>query len=112
MATPALVAALEDALGTSDGAVPGQPVVDTVKRVAGGVALETLRREELWAVQTPQLFRAEALRRAHDTVSPHAPAPDDAALLESAGMRVVVVDWPEENPKITVPGDLHRVRAF
>ena len=46
-----------------DGAVPGLPLADTVKRVEDGVAVETLDRSRLVTVQTPQAFTADALRR-------------------------------------------------
>jgi 2-C-methyl-D-erythritol 4-phosphate cytidylyltransferase len=93
----------------ADGAVPGVPVADTVKRVdASGVVLGTLPRDELVAVQTPQAFRAATLRAAH------ASAPegtDDAAVVEAAGGRVIVVPGAAENFKITAPGDLERAEA-
>ena len=47
-----------------DGAVPGLPLADTVKRVEDGVAVETLDRSRLVTVQTPQAFTADALRSA------------------------------------------------
>ena len=110
LASRALLRELEAVLGWADGVIPGQPVTDTVKRIApGGAVVETLDREHLRTVQTPQLFRADALRRAHQEVAPDVPAPDDAALLEAAGFSVVVVDWEEDNPKITRPGDLERL---
>jgi hypothetical protein len=72
----------------ADAALPGIPVTDTIKRVDGEVVVETLDRSTLVAVQTPQAFRAEALRAAHATGGE---ATDDGALIERAGGRVVVV---------------------
>src|SRR6266498_1602440 len=73
-----------------DGAVPGLPVSDTLKRVAAdGAVLETVPRDLLYAVQTPQAFLADALRRA---VTGGAEATDCAGLVEAAGGRVKVVD--------------------
>ena len=93
----------------ADGAAPGIGVADTVKRVdADGVVVATLPREELVAAQTPQAFRAEVLRAAH------AGAPedtDDAAVVERAGGRVVVVEGASDNFKITAPDDLERAAA-
>ena len=83
-------------------------MTDTVKRVDGGGAVsETLDRGELWAVQTPQVFRRAALERALD-VAPEilAGATDDASLLERAGGRVIVVRASPENLKVTTPLDL------
>jgi 2-C-methyl-D-erythritol 4-phosphate cytidylyltransferase len=86
------------------GAVPGVPVADTVKRVdAGGVVVETPDRASLVAVQTPQAFDAVALRAAH---AAGGDATDDAALVEAAGGRVVVVPGSPTNRKVTEPADL------
>jgi 2-C-methyl-D-erythritol 4-phosphate cytidylyltransferase len=105
MATPALFRAVVAAvLDGADAAVPGIPVVDTVKRVRDGEVVETLDRSELVAVQTPQAFTAAALRAAAGD------ATDDAALVERAGGRVVVVPGEPANVKITTPADLARLR--
>jgi 2-C-methyl-D-erythritol 4-phosphate cytidylyltransferase len=93
---------------SADAAIAAAPVTDTVKRVDGGGAVsETLDRGELWAVQTPQVFRRAALERALD-VAPEilAGATDDASLLERAGGRVIVVRASPENLKVTTPLDL------
>jgi len=87
----------------ADAAIPVMPVADTVKRVAGNRVVETVDRSCLVAVQTPQAFRADLLRRAHATESE---ATDDAALIEALGATVVTVDGDFENFKITSPGDL------
>jgi 2-C-methyl-D-erythritol 4-phosphate cytidylyltransferase len=79
------------------------PLSDTVKRVRLGAVVATLDRAELVAVQTPQAFRVAALRRAHAAAGD---ATDDAALVEAAGGRVVVVPGDPENLKITGPDDL------
>jgi 2-C-methyl-D-erythritol 4-phosphate cytidylyltransferase len=94
--------------GSADAAIAAAPLTDTVKRVdGGGVVSETLDRGELWAVQTPQVFRRAALERALD-VAPEilARATDDASLLERAGGRVIVVEASPENLKVTTPLDL------
>lgn len=86
------------------GAVPGVPVVDTIKEVnTSNVVVTTPRRETLRAVQTPQAFRATALRRAHATAGE---GTDDATLVEKMGGEVVVVDGEVANRKITTPEDL------
>jgi 2-C-methyl-D-erythritol 4-phosphate cytidylyltransferase len=90
-----------------DAAIAAVPMTDTVKRVAGGVVRETLDRSELWAVQTPQVFRRAALERALDVPGEVlAKATDDAWLIERAGGRVGVVEATSENLKITTPLDL------
>ena len=103
-AAPALFEAVVAAVHAgADAAVPGVPVTDTVKRVVGSEVVATLDRDELIAVQTPQAFAAAALRRAHEH---GAEATDDAALVEAAGGRVVVVPGDPANTKITLRSDL------
>jgi 2-C-methyl-D-erythritol 4-phosphate cytidylyltransferase len=93
----------------ADGAVPGVAVTDTVKRVDdAGVVMATLERAALVTVQTPQAFRAEALRRAH---AAGGEGTDDASLVEAVGGRVVTVAGEEDNRKITRPEDLAWARA-
>jgi 2-C-methyl-D-erythritol 4-phosphate cytidylyltransferase len=105
---PGLVERLLAALGEGfDGAVPGLPVSDTIKRTQGGVVAETLVRSELVAVQTPQAFAAAALRDAAA-----GDASDCASLVEAAGGRVAVVAGDERLLKVTTPEDLRRVEAW
>jgi 2-C-methyl-D-erythritol 4-phosphate cytidylyltransferase len=90
-----------------DAAIAAVPMTDTVKRVSDGVVSETLERSELWAVQTPQVFRRAALERALDVPDEVlAQATDDAWLIERAGGRVGVVKASSENLKVTTPLDL------
>lgn len=103
LATPSLFAAVVAALEGADGAVPGVPLPDTVKQVSGDRVVSTLDRATLVAVQTPQAFRAEVLRRAH---AGGAHATDDAALVEAIGGRVVVVPGEAANRKLTTADDL------
>jgi 2-C-methyl-D-erythritol 4-phosphate cytidylyltransferase len=84
------------------------PVVDTIKVVppGGRVVTRTLDRRELWAAQTPQFATLADLRRAHEAALwENFEATDDAALLERAGIEVVVVPVSGENFKVTVRGD-------
>jgi 2-C-methyl-D-erythritol 4-phosphate cytidylyltransferase len=84
--------------------VPGLPVTDTVKVVdAQGRVLETLDRELLRGIQTPQGFRREVLEHAH---AGGASATDDAALVERTGGHVRVVVGDHRALKITSPLDL------
>jgi 2-C-methyl-D-erythritol 4-phosphate cytidylyltransferase len=93
-----------------DGAIPGLAVSDTVKRVGvdGGV-VETVARDGLWAVQTPQAFPASTLRRA---VASGADATDCAGLVEAGGGRVKVVAGDPLLLKITTADDLARVASL
>lgn len=104
MASPALFDAVIGAVRRgADAAVPAVPVPDTVKRVDGDEVVETVSRDGLVAVQTPQAFRADALRAAHAV---GADATDDAALIEAADGRVVIVPGDRANLKVTTPADL------
>jgi 2-C-methyl-D-erythritol 4-phosphate cytidylyltransferase len=111
LATAALFTAVVAALADTDvdGAVPGVAVADTIKRVQAGRVMATLDRTELVAVQTPQAFRATALRAAHAS---RGEATDDAALVEASGGRVVVVEGEAANAKVTTAADLASVRRF
>lgn len=113
-ARPLLTASLIDSLldefhsSGHDGVIAAAPVVDTVKRVDHDrIVTETLERSRLWAAQTPQIFRREALEQAL-TVSDEllAEASDDAWLVERAGGSVKVFPVDEPNPKITTASDL------
>jgi 2-C-methyl-D-erythritol 4-phosphate cytidylyltransferase/2-C-methyl-D-erythritol 2,4-cyclodiphosphate synthase len=106
---PGTIAALRDALASAPGAIPAQPVTDTLKRGAAGRILQTVPREGLFRAQTPQAFRFDALLAAHRAGD--ATATDDAALLEAAGLPVALVAGGEANIKITWPEDLARVEA-
>jgi 2-C-methyl-D-erythritol 4-phosphate cytidylyltransferase len=104
LATPALFDAVIAAVQAgADAAVPGIPVSDTLKRVEGERVLETVDRERLVAVQTPQAFRAFVLRAAH---AQGGYTTDDAALVEAARGQVVIVPGDPRNLKITTPDDL------
>lgn len=104
LAGPELFASVVRAVRAgADGALPGTPVADTIKRVDGDRVVATVDRSDLVAVQTPQAFSASALRQAHAT---GAEATDDAALIEAIGGTVVVVAGDAANRKITVPTDL------
>lgn len=105
---PELVPRLLEALGEGfDGAIPGLRVADTVKRTRDGVVVETLARDDLVVVQTPQAFVTSVLRRAAA-----GEGSDCASLVEAAGGRVKVVPGDERLLKVTTPADLARVEAL
>jgi 2-C-methyl-D-erythritol 4-phosphate cytidylyltransferase len=93
-----------------DGAVPGLPIADTVKRAPDGVVAETVERAGLYGVQTPQAFLAGSLRRA--LASHEADLTDCASYVELAGGRVRVVEGDARLVKITTPADLAAVEAL
>jgi 2-C-methyl-D-erythritol 4-phosphate cytidylyltransferase len=92
-------AVIQAVVDGADAAIPAVPVHDTIRHVDGGV----VDRTALVAVQTPQAFRAAALRDAH---AAGGEATDDASLVEAAGGTVVLVPGNHHNLKITDPGDL------
>jgi 2-C-methyl-D-erythritol 4-phosphate cytidylyltransferase len=103
-----LVPRLLHALGEGvAGAVPALPVTDTIKRVRDGLVSETLARDELVAVQTPQAFAADALRAVAG-----GEGSDCASLVEAAGGRVAVVPGSERLLKVTSAEDLRRVESW
>ena len=102
---PALLAALTRA----PGAIPAQPVADTLKRAEHGLIQATVPREGLFRAQTPQAFRFDALLAAHRSGATG--ATDDASLLEALGQTVAIVPGAESNIKLTWPEDLARLEA-
>jgi 2-C-methyl-D-erythritol 4-phosphate cytidylyltransferase len=93
-----------------DGVVPGLPLSDTVKRVEGDRVVETLPREELVAVQTPQAFVASALREALS--GDISTASDCASLVEARHGRVKVVDGDPRLLKVTSSKDIAVIEAW
>jgi 2-C-methyl-D-erythritol 4-phosphate cytidylyltransferase len=93
-----------------DGAVPGLPLADTVKRVRADEIVETLEREELVTVQTPQAFEAAVLREAFR--GDVAAASDCASLVEAQGGRVKVVPGDRRLLKVTDREDLALVESL
>jgi len=96
--------------GTVEGVVPGIEVRDTVKRVERGLVAETVARDGLFAVQTPQAFLADRLRAAF--AGDLADATDCALLVERHGGRVAVVEGDPRLVKVTTAGDLEHVESL
>ncbi|MBM3847768.1 MAG: 2-C-methyl-D-erythritol 4-phosphate cytidylyltransferase [Verrucomicrobia bacterium] len=95
-------------------AVAAQPVTDTIKQSGDGLTVDRhLDRSKLWAVQTPQTFRVEVIRRALQAVREKGlEVTDDTAACEFIGQPVRLVRSVSLNPKVTVPGDLTLVEAL
>ncbi|NLI01680.1 MAG: 2-C-methyl-D-erythritol 4-phosphate cytidylyltransferase [Chthonomonadales bacterium] len=114
------IAAVLDGVARVGAAVPGVPVADTMKRTADdGLVNETVSREGLWAVQTPQGARREALEAAYamrrENPSGRLPASDltdEAGLLENAGIPVAVVPGDPDNIKLTTAADAARLATI
>ena len=92
--------------------VAAVPVTDTIKRAGqDGVVRETLPREQLWAMQTPQAFRPQELRRAIETLTAQGEtATDDARAMEACGHSVRLVEGNSGNIKLTRPEDMELAR--
>ena len=108
-----LIAATVAAARETGAAVAAQPVTDTIKESSDGQLIErTLERSRLWAVQTPQTFRVEIIRRALEAVRRQGLlVTDDTAACELIGQPVRLVVSTRPNPKVTRPEDLKYVEA-
>jgi 2-C-methyl-D-erythritol 4-phosphate cytidylyltransferase len=104
----ALIAATIAAAREMGAAVAAQPVTDTIKESPDGRLIQrTLDRSRLWAVQTPQTFRVDVIRRALSVVRERGlQVTDDTAACEVIGQSVRLVASTAPNPKVTVPADL------
>jgi 2-C-methyl-D-erythritol 4-phosphate cytidylyltransferase len=110
---PEVFRAVLDAARAEGAAIAGVPCVDTVKQVHNGRVAATLDRSSIVAVQTPQSFGADLLRRAHLNAAAHGiSAGDDAALVEALGEPVTVVPGDPRNFKVTFPQDLVLLRSL
>ncbi len=110
LVTPGLIDAMVEELAAEKGAagvIAATPVTDTIKQVGEQGRVErTLDRSGLWAVQTPQAFRADALREALADPDSLPAASDDAMLVERRGGRVLIHSTSPDNIKVTTPFDL------
>ena len=104
------VRVIEDAIAqaaASGAAAPAVPVKDTIKTARDGVVGQTLERDTLYAVQTPQVFDADLIRAAlQKALDDGAELTDDCAAVERLGMKVVLTAGDERNIKLTTPLDL------
>lgn len=106
-ASPELLKRTWDAALTNGAAIAALPASDTIKRVRAGQVVETVSREELWLVQTPQVFRREILFEAYREAHRQGwVGTDDAFLVERLGVPVAVVTGERSNIKVTTPEDL------
>jgi 2-C-methyl-D-erythritol 4-phosphate cytidylyltransferase/2-C-methyl-D-erythritol 2,4-cyclodiphosphate synthase len=90
--------------------IPALPATDTIKRVTNAQVLQTLERDELWQVQTPQAFDYITLQRLHNAQI--ASTTDDAALFEQAGIKVQVVQGSKKLFKVTQAEDLELAQFY
>ncbi len=102
-----------DAAKEYGASVPAVPVKDTIKAVdETGFTKQTLNRSELWAVQTPQTFKYDLIKKAYDNLPKGADVTDDASVAELNMNKVKIVMGNYENIKITTSDDLVSAKAF
>lgn len=107
LATPDIIEAAINKAASEGAAIVAVPVKDTIKEVSDGLVVRTLPRQSLWAVQTPQAFKVDIIRRAHEAARRDGfYGTDEAALVERLGMNVSIVAGSYENLKITTDEDL------
>ncbi|MEO7391516.1 MAG: 2-C-methyl-D-erythritol 4-phosphate cytidylyltransferase [Ramlibacter sp.] len=108
--TPALVDSLIGACASDEvGGLLAHKLPDTLKREEGGRVAETLAREDKWLAQTPQMFRIGLLMQALECAG--SDVTDEAAAIESLGLRPMLVPGGTENFKVTYPGDFALAEA-
>ncbi|WP_042353733.1 2-C-methyl-D-erythritol 4-phosphate cytidylyltransferase [Bacillus rubiinfantis] len=89
------------------------PAKDTMKKVKNGVVESTVERESLWAIQTPQAFRADLLLKAYQkAAADNYIGTDDASLVERLGHPIAIVEGDYDNIKLTTPEDLYFAEAI
>jgi 2-C-methyl-D-erythritol 4-phosphate cytidylyltransferase len=108
LVTPALISATIQCARKYGAGVAGRRIVDTVKRVEkANVVSQTVERDKLWTVQTPQTFRLDLLQQAYSQLKASKEiVTDDAAALERIGVPVRLVEWAPVNLKVTIAEDL------
>jgi 2-C-methyl-D-erythritol 4-phosphate cytidylyltransferase/2-C-methyl-D-erythritol 2,4-cyclodiphosphate synthase len=111
LADHALISRVLKGLESSVGVIPALPLTDTVKRAKDGKISETISREHLYTVQTPQGFHFDTLLAAHQKFKGEA-LTDDAAVMEKAGEHVTLVAGDVNNIKVTSPEDLQRMQTL
>lgn len=98
---------------TTGACIAALPATDTVKRGQDGYVLETLARNEIWLVQTPQVFRKEIILSAYRSAAEAGwIGTDDASLAERIGISIGIVPGEASNIKVTTPEDLDWARWF
>ena len=105
--TPPLLKGDKRGLKGFDGVVLGVPVKDTIKEVKKGIIKKTLKRDSLWAIQTPQVFPYAIISKVYErSIRDGFYSTDDAALVEKYGGKIKVIMGSYRNIKITTPEDL------
>jgi len=113
LVTPEVIERTVTLAAETGAAIPAVPVKDTIKRAVDGVICETPQRSELFAAQTPQIFKADVLKAAlTKAVDEQLEITDDASAVELLGMSVSITEGDECNIKITTQADLILAEAI
>ncbi len=108
--TSDLVSEVVKAVKKAEAVTVGRPVTDTIKSCAKGTNVtETVARDRLWSVQTPQAFQLRVLKKAYQVLDPKVEVTDDCQAVELAGGSVKIVESLKPNFKVTTPEDLQLV---
>jgi 2-C-methyl-D-erythritol 4-phosphate cytidylyltransferase len=111
--TVGLIHAVIEAATEADGAIAAMPLDETLKRCVGDKVEDTVDREGMWRAQTPQAFRTDVLREAHEKARAEGfIGTDDASLVERYGGTVKLVNGGRSNIKITYPEDFALAEAL
>ena len=105
--TPEMISPLVSLVRRVPAATVGHPVIDTLKNCPkGSTVTETVSREKLWAVQTPQAFQYSVIKKAYAVLPQKAEVTDDCQAVELSGVQVKILKVDEPNFKLTTPSDL------
>lgn len=111
--SPGLLEATWKTAQRTGAAIAALPATDTVKRATDGTVIETLSREEIWLVQTPQVFRRDIITGAYEAAMERGwSGTDDASFVEWLNLPVSVVPGERTNIKVTTPEDLDWAEWF
>ena len=99
-------------LGKNDGIIPGEKISETVKHVKNGIITGTVDRENLYSVQTPQVFKYKVLKASYLKCGKKNDFTDEAALVEYSGYKVKLTSGKRDNIKITTLDDIKVLKTF
>ncbi|MGO9314848.1 MAG: 2-C-methyl-D-erythritol 4-phosphate cytidylyltransferase [Syntrophobacteraceae bacterium] len=112
-ASPSLIMAAWEGAQATGACIVAVPCTDTVKRARDGLVRETLSRDEIWLVQTPQVFRKQLIIGAYEkAIEAGWTGTDDASFVERLGVNVSIAMGERSNIKVTTPEDLRWAQWF
>lgn len=106
-----IISSLMEALKDADGATPAIKVIDTIVKSRNGELLSFENRDELYRIQTPQAFKVNLIKEAHQKFEGKE-ATDDTQLVKLLGKKVVIIPGEEKLRKITTLEDTHAIEAY